>query len=102
MCGGMPRTISITRFPTAIRAKPERNSLGQYSSMDLHTRFEIPVRRIVPAKFLLRSAVVLSQSPLIARITRIFGDRGVKCLFVLAEEEVVGSVRHERLIAHIG
>jgi hypothetical protein len=27
---------------------------------------------------------------------------GGKRLFVLAEEEVVGSVRHERLIAHIG
>ena len=34
--------------------------------------------------------------------TRIFGDRGVKCLFVLAEEVVVGSVRHELLITHIG
>jgi hypothetical protein len=34
--------------------------------------------------------------------TRISGDRGVKCLFVLAEEVVVGSVRHEPLVTHIG
>ena len=34
--------------------------------------------------------------------TRVFSVSRVKRLFVLAEEVVVGSVRHKRLIAHIG
>ena len=33
---------------------------------------------------------------------RVFSVSRVKRLFVLAEEVVVGSVRHKRLIAHIG
>jgi hypothetical protein len=33
---------------------------------------------------------------------RIFGDKAVRRLLVLAIEEVIGSVRHKRLIANVG
>jgi hypothetical protein len=33
--------------------------------------------------------------------TRMFSDNGVECLVGLAEEQVVGRVRHERLVTHI-
>ena len=33
--------------------------------------------------------------------TRMFNDNGMECLVGLAEEQVVGRVRHERLVTHI-
>src|SRR5215469_11298533 len=78
---------------------------GSVARRETHSRLLRCRTDAAPPKVLLRferTREAHQQRCDFAYTTRGFGDRGVKRLLALAEEVIVGSVRHECLVAHIG